>query len=70
MAKPVFYTVSEHPQEKHIGPEVPAIEAMQLMEDHAITVLPVVDENLRPISAIHMHELVKAGLTAWPTRGE
>lgn len=50
---------------KRLRAETPAIEAMKLMEAHSITVLPVVDENDRPISAIHMHDLVKAGLGQW-----
>jgi hypothetical protein len=32
------------------------------MEDHQITLLAVVDDEMHPVSAIHMHELVKAGL--------
>ncbi|MCP4639683.1 MAG: KpsF/GutQ family sugar-phosphate isomerase [bacterium] len=50
---------------KRTRPDVLAIEAMQYMEDHKITVLPVVDATGRPLSAIHMHDLVKAGLALW-----
>ena len=57
--------------------ETPAIEALRAMERHAqdgvprpILVMPVVDQENRPISAIHMHDLVKAGLTALYTEGE
>jgi arabinose-5-phosphate isomerase len=39
-----------------------AAEAIKRMEDHAITVLPVVDPDERPIGAIHLHDLVKSGL--------
>lgn len=45
--------------------ETRAIEAMGKMEDHAITLFAVVDEEMRPISALHMHDLVKAGLALW-----
>lgn len=50
---------------KSVTAQTPAIEAMKLMELHSITVLPVVDENGLAISAIHMHDLVKAGLGQW-----
>lgn len=39
-----------------------AVAALQLMERHAITILPVIDEVGRPVGAIHLHDLVQAGL--------
>ncbi|HOE67505.1 MAG TPA: KpsF/GutQ family sugar-phosphate isomerase [Candidatus Hydrogenedentes bacterium] len=50
---------------KTIGPGMGAVEALRLMEDNAIMVLPVVDEAGKPVGAIHMHDLVKAGLALW-----
>ena len=47
-----------------------AIDAMRQMEDHAITLLAVVDDDGRPIAALHMHDLVKAGLALWTTDKE
>lgn len=47
---------------KTIGASLLAAEALQLMERHSITVLPVVDEQGRPIGALHLHALVQAGL--------
>lgn len=38
-----------------------AAEAMNIMEENSITVLPVV-ENDKVIGAVHIHELIKAGL--------
>jgi arabinose-5-phosphate isomerase len=38
-----------------------AAEAMNIMEENSITVLPVVD-NDKVIGAVHIHELIKAGL--------
>jgi CBS domain-containing protein len=32
------------------------------MEELKITVLPVVDEENKPVGALHLHDLVKAGL--------
>lgn len=55
---------------KSIGPEAPAVEALRRMEDHAITVLPVVDEERRIVGAIHLHDLVKAGLALWSSAQE
>lgn len=39
-----------------------AADALKLMEDHSIAVLPVVDEKHIPCGAIHLHHLVRAGL--------
>jgi arabinose-5-phosphate isomerase len=47
---------------KTIPPGTLAIEALQLMETHKITALIVV-ENSSPIGVIHLHDLLKAGLT-------
>lgn len=48
---------------KSIGPDALAATAMQQMEMYSITQLVVVDENRKPIGMIHIHDLVKAGLT-------
>lgn len=48
----------------------PAMAALRLMEDCAITVLPVVGTNLTLEGAIHLHDLIRAGLApvATPAR--
>ncbi len=38
-----------------------AAEALRLMEDNGITVLPVVDSNIL-VGVIHLHDLIRAGL--------
>jgi len=38
-------------------------EALNIMEDNAITVLPVVDERAVPVGMIHLHDLVQIGLS-------
>jgi len=38
-------------------------EALNMMEDNAITVLPVVDERAVPVGMIHLHDLVQIGLS-------
>lgn len=45
-----------------IGKEKLAAEAMHIMEEKHITVLPVVDSEGRPIGIIHLHDIIK-GLT-------
>ena len=40
-----------------------AVNAIDLMEQYNITVLPVIDDELRPIAMIHLHDLIKAGIT-------
>jgi len=39
-----------------------AIDALNLMEDNNITLLPVVDEDDLPIGILQMHDLIKAGV--------
>jgi arabinose-5-phosphate isomerase len=39
-----------------------AVEAVQIMEQHQIMTLVVVDKNNMPIGAIHMQDLLKSGL--------
>lgn len=39
-----------------------AAEALKLMEDKGITVLPVISENKTILGIIHLHDLVRAGL--------
>jgi arabinose-5-phosphate isomerase len=47
---------------KHIGPAALAAEALQLMQQHSIAVLPVIDEELRPRGIIHLQDLIRARL--------
>ncbi|WP_440996864.1 KpsF/GutQ family sugar-phosphate isomerase [Arhodomonas sp. SL1] len=39
-----------------------AAEALALMESHGISALPVVDEELRLVGALNMHDLLRAGV--------
>ena len=43
-------------------PEWLAVEALQIMESHRINALPVVDDSLRLIGALNMHDLLRAGV--------
>lgn len=55
---------------KWTTPDTLAVEALRLMENHNITVLPVLDEDNKPVSAIHLHDLVKAGLATWSSMND
>lgn len=48
---------------KTIGPGALAATAMQQMEMYSITQLVVVDDYNKPVGMIHLHDLVKAGLS-------
>lgn len=47
---------------KTISPDMLAIEALNLMEDHKITSLMIVDPNNIPVGALHLHDLLQAGV--------
>lgn len=47
---------------RQVAPDTLAVDALTLMEDHKITMLPVIDEDHRPIGMLHMHDLINAGV--------
>jgi arabinose-5-phosphate isomerase len=47
---------------KSIGAEQLAVEAVNLMDQHKITVLTVQDKQRRILGVIHMHDLLRAGV--------
>ncbi len=47
---------------KRISAENLGVEALNLMEEYSITMLPVVNENDNPYAMLHMHDLIKAGI--------
>ncbi|GHE22504.1 KpsF/GutQ family sugar-phosphate isomerase [Halomonas urumqiensis] len=49
-------------QGKRAHPEMLAAEAVKLMEDHRISALAVVDDQGRPVGALHMHDLLASGV--------
>jgi arabinose-5-phosphate isomerase len=49
------------PKPRHIGPGALASQALELMEHHAITVLPVVDETHQVLGIVHLHDLLGRG---------
>lgn len=49
---------------KRMFPESLAVEALNLMEKFKITMLPVVDENNKPVGLLHMHDLIRSGVVS------
>jgi arabinose-5-phosphate isomerase len=49
------------PNPRSIGPGALASQALELMEHHAITVLPVVDEARKVLGIVHLHDLLGRG---------
>ncbi len=47
---------------KYLTPDILAIDALNLMESHKITMLPVVDNDLVTVGMLHMHDLIRAGI--------
>ena len=47
---------------KALGEEVLAVDALQLMEDSSITILPVIDDGGKPVGALQIHDLIRAGI--------
>lgn len=45
-----------------INKNVLAIEALKLMEEKRINVIPIIDDYRKPIAMIHIHDLTKLGL--------
>ena len=50
------------PHGKTARPDMLAAEALKIMEDHKILALVVVDSDDRPVGALNMHDLLRAGV--------
>jgi arabinose-5-phosphate isomerase len=48
---------------KTIKPDKLAAEALRILEDHAITSLVIADDKNHPVGVIHIHDILKAGIT-------
>ena len=53
---------------KSVYPDTLAIKALDLMEQYNIMVLPVVDDEHTLLGLIHMHDIIKAGITTVKTK--
>ncbi|PVZ12323.1 MULTISPECIES: KpsF/GutQ family sugar-phosphate isomerase [unclassified Pseudomonas] len=47
---------------KTARPDMLAAQALKIMEDHKISALVVVDDHDRPVGALNMHDLLRAGV--------
>ncbi len=59
---PVSVSSAMTPSPKSVPASALAAEALKLMEDSQITVLAVVDPSQELVGAIHLHDLIRAGL--------
>jgi arabinose-5-phosphate isomerase len=44
-----------------IGPEAPAYDALNLMEQHQITVLPIIEDDRKVVGILHLHDILGKG---------
>lgn len=47
---------------RSVSPDILAAQALKVMEDHKINSLVVLDRENRPVGALNMHDLLKAGV--------
>ncbi len=47
---------------KTAKPEMLAAEALKIMDDHKISVLPIINDLQQPIGVLHIHDLTRAGV--------
>jgi len=57
---PVVKAMTKSP--KFIFEDKLAVEALNIMEQYNITVLPVLDSDKTPVGVLHLHDLIKAGV--------
>lgn len=48
---------------KSCGPDMLGVKAVDMMETFKITVLPVIDREGKPVGMIHLHDLIRAGIS-------
>ena len=57
---PLGSVATRHP--KFTARNALALTALRMMEDNMITVLPVLDEAMRPVGVLHIHDLIRVGI--------
>lgn len=63
----VTQCMTAHP--KRLKPTDLALAALKLMQEHSITMLPVVDEDDKVVGMLHMHDLIRAGVVSQTMSG-
>jgi len=62
--KPVFeqsLTAVMTPSPLHASSQTPAYDALNIMEQHEITVLPIIDRDRRVLGILHLHDILGKG---------
>ncbi len=60
LAIPVGKLMTRNP--KRVRPETMAVKALEILREHKIIELPVVDEDQHPVGIIHLHDITRAGI--------
>ncbi|MDY6915260.1 MAG: KpsF/GutQ family sugar-phosphate isomerase [Candidatus Cloacimonadota bacterium] len=55
-------TIAMTPSPITASPSQLAVDALNMMENHKITMLPVTNEKNKPIGMLHMHDLIDSGV--------
>ncbi|NLK49887.1 MAG: KpsF/GutQ family sugar-phosphate isomerase [Candidatus Cloacimonetes bacterium] len=63
----VTQCMTAHP--KRLKPSDLALAALKLMQEHSITMLPVVDDDDKVVGMLHMHDLIRAGVVSQTLSG-
>ncbi len=61
MNRPISDFMIRNP--KRTAPDALGVKAVDLMETYKITVLPVLDDDHKPVGMIHLHDLIRAGIS-------
>ena len=64
LERPITEFMTREP--RTVAPDMLAVDALRLMEDVLITCLPVVDSEGTIVGALHIHDLVRAGIGDYP----
>lgn len=60
MARPMRELMTRSP--KVVPPDMMAVRALEILREHKIIELPVVDADQRPVGMIHLHDITRAGI--------
>lgn len=60
MARPMRDLMTRSP--KVVPPDMMAVRALEILREHKIIELPVVDADHRPVGMIHLHDITRAGI--------
>lgn len=61
LSLPIRELMSHDP--KRAWPDMMAVKALEIMREHKIIELPVVDEQGMPVGMVHLHDITRAGIS-------